>query len=411
MIQQEGNFSTSSLSLGLQRLQQRISTVLIDRVLELSIGERLVAIKNVTRNESVFNERLINTHLPESNLIEMMSQAAHILILEDTAYANRLLYCEKIEHLAFLYQAYPGDQLRIEVELTRVTDQAAFVKALIMVNDNIICEAKLQLKLSLIPSRPQIHPSAFVHPSAVLGKDVVIGPNTHIGEHVIIGDRSILESHILIEKWTKIGEDCHVHCGAVIGGAPQDKKYTGEKSWVLIGDRNQIREYVTINRGTKSGGGVTRLGSDNLLLAYVHIGHDCLLKDKIVISNSTNLAGHVEIDHEVVIGGMTGIHQFTRVGRQCMIGGYSKLVRDIPPFTLCDGNPAQVHGLNLIGLRRAKIAKESISELKEAYKTLYRSDMAPGPAVEKLKQLGLKRVEAKHFVDFCATSSKRGLTH
>ncbi|MEK9657845.1 MAG: acyl-ACP--UDP-N-acetylglucosamine O-acyltransferase [bacterium] len=394
---------------GLQRLKQRFPYLLVDKVVDYQERQRLVAIKNITINEPFFSPELIEKKLSESVLLEIMTQAATLLILEDSEFSSRSIRCDTFNSVTFYRDAFPGDQLRIEVDLLRHKDPKLELQASLFLEGKLLSEATIGLKLGLLPSRPQIHPSAVVHPSAILGKDVVIGPNTYVGQHVIIGDRSVLESHILVEKWTKIGADCHIHFGSVIGGTPQDKKYDGEKSWVYIGDRNQIREYVTINRGTTLGGGVTKMGDDNLILAYVHIGHDCILHNNIVISNSTNMGGHVEINNDVVIGGMTGIHQFLRVGQGAMIGGYSKLVKDIPPYVLCDGNPAQIHGLNVVGLRRKKLASEAISELKEAYKTLYRSDLTLRLALEKLNSQSFTHAEVQRFVDFCSAPSKRGL--
>ena len=403
-------FHSQHSSPALNRLSALVPMLLIDRVLDLQPCSRAVILKNLSRNETFFNPQQLDPALPESTFIEMQLQSAMLLLLSDDLYATRLLSAEKIYDCHFFQRLYPGDQIRLEADLIKVDSDRVDIGIKSFVDGQKVAESKVALTLKALPSRPQIHSTSFVHPSAVLGKDVQIGPNCYIGEEVTIGDRCILEAHIHIDKWTTIGEDCHIHFGSALGGPPQDKRYDGEKAWTHIGDRNQIREYVTINRGTPHGGSVTRMGSDNLILAYVHIGHDCLLENNIIITNGSNIAGHVEIDHSVTIGGMTGIHQFSRIGRYAMIGGYSKLVKDLPPFMLCDGNPAQVHGLNLIGLRRNQVPSKSISELKEIHKILYRQGLSLRRSLDQLRELTPESSEAQHLIEFCLKSSKRSLT-
>lgn len=395
---------------GLQRLKMRVAYCLIDRVLDHNEKKRLVALKNITQNEYFMSKDSFCSYVPESILIDVMSQSAMLLVLEDALLADRLIRIEKIEQVEIKQDVFAGDQLRVESEIKASDDNKIKIESILLVDGSIVCESIFLLRLGSLPSRPQIHSSAVVHPSAVIGKDVVIGANTFIGQDVMIGDRTVLESNIVVEKWTKIGQDCHIHYGSVVGGAPQDKKYAGEQTWLVIGDRNLIREYVTINRGTKvSGKGETRIGNDNLILAYSHVAHDCILEDNVVITNGTALAGHVHIESNAVIGGMTAITQFVRIGQGSMVGAFSKIIKDIPPYTLFDGNPGQVHGLNIVGLRRSNCSSTALNELKKTYKILYRSDKNKKQALDAIANETFHSKEVKNFINFCKIDSKRGL--
>ncbi len=220
--------------------------------------------------------------------------------------------------------------------------------------------------------RGRIHPTAVVHPRAHLHETVSIGPYCVIGEHVRIGPGTTVGAHVVIEGWTEIGEGNQIYPGAVIGMEPQDLKYSGAPSRVMIGNHNRIREYVTINRATQEGE-ATVVGDQNLLMAYVHIAHNCVIEDQAVITNSVNLAGHVTIESKARVGGMVGIHQFTHIGQLAMVGGMSRIDRDVPPFMMVEGHPGRVRGLNLVGLRRANSTDMTLSQLKEAYRLLYQS--------------------------------------
>ncbi len=220
----------------------------------------------------------------------------------------------------------------------------------------------------------RIHPSAVIEPSAELAEDVVVGPFCVIGARVRIGAGTQLAAHVCIDGDTTIGEQCRIMQGVVLGTPPQDTKFQGERSYVEIGDRNILREYVTIHRATGEGN-VTRLGSDNMLMAYSHIGHNCRIGNRVTMANQVAISGHCVIEDRVVLGGMLGIHQFVRIGRMAMVGGFSKVVTDVPPFMMADGRPAQVMGLNVLGLRRAEVPPPVRAGLKVAYRLLYRSGM------------------------------------
>ncbi len=218
-----------------------------------------------------------------------------------------------------------------------------------------------------------IHPTAIIEDGAKIGKDVEVGPYSFIGKDVIIGDGTKISSHVRIEGITTIGKENQIFSHAVIGSIPQDLKYHGERVELIIGDRNRIREFTLINPGTEGGGYVTRIGNDNLLMGYVHVAHDCIIGNRCILANAATLAGHVELGDGVVIGGLTPVHQFVKIGDLAMIAGASALSQDVPPYCLAEGNRASLRGLNLTGLRRHLPNKEDIDALKSAYKKLFLS--------------------------------------
>lgn len=230
---------------------------------------------------------------------------------------------------------------------------------------------------------PNIHPTAIVHQSAKIGHDVSVGPFTIIGPDVVIGPECNISSSVVIEGRTTIGRNNNIYSGAVIGTPPQDLKYDDEVTYVEIGDNNVIREYVTINLAT-SATGVTRVGSNCLLMAYVHVAHDCFLGDNVILANAVNLAGHVRVEDFVIIGGMTPVHQFVRVGQHAFIGGGSRLAQDVPPFFTVAGNPTSVVGLNSVGLKRRGFSDKQLANIKKAYKLIYRSKLNVSQAVERV---------------------------
>jgi UDP-N-acetylglucosamine acyltransferase len=231
----------------------------------------------------------------------------------------------------------------------------------------------------------RIHPSAIIHPSAYLAENVTVGPYCVIGPDVQIGDGTCLEAHVVIESGCRIGRNCHISPGAVLGGPPQDHKYKGEPSHLVIGDNNIIREYVTLHRAVGEGMS-TRIGNDNMFMAYAHAGHNCEIGDGNTISSYCGLSGHVTVESNVVIGGMVGVHQFCRIGKLAMVGGVSKVNQDIPPFMMADGVPARVLDLNKIGLKRQGIPPSIRATLRQAYKLLYRSNLNLSQAMERIEE-------------------------
>jgi UDP-N-acetylglucosamine acyltransferase len=244
-----------------------------------------------------------------------------------------------------------------------------------------------------------IHETAIVHPNAELGAGVQVGPFSLVGPDVKIGDRTIIESHVVVDQWTTVGEDCRICTGATLGGKPQDNKFNGEVSYLTIGDRNIIREYVSIHRATgdeKS----TVIGCDNMLMAYCHVGHNCELGNGIMMANMVGISGHVIVEDKAVFGGMVGVHQFVRIGKLAMVGGYSKVVQDIPPFMIADGRPSKVYDLNVIGLRRSGVPAKVRSEIRQAYKLIYRSNMNFSQAIETIEEEIEPSAERDYLLEF-----------
>jgi UDP-N-acetylglucosamine acyltransferase len=256
-------------------------------------------------------------------------------------------------------------------------------------------------------AKDKIHRTACIHPKAKLDKGVCIGPYSVIGEHVSIGTDTIVGNSCFIGGHTQIGKRCQIFTGASIGSAPQDLKYKGEPTEVMIGDDNIIREYVTVNLGTKETG-KTVIGNHNLLMAYTHVAHDCVLYDDIVVANAGTLAGHVTVEEKAIVGGMTGIHQFSRVGKLAIIGGCSKVIQDIPPYSMVDGHPAKVYGVNSIGLKRADIPSTSTANLKAAFKILFKMRLSTSTALKRIKKEIPQDPYIAYLIEF-VKNSKRGV--
>jgi UDP-N-acetylglucosamine acyltransferase len=254
-----------------------------------------------------------------------------------------------------------------------------------------------------------IHPTAIIDKKAKLADNIEVGPYTIIGPDVTIGNLVKIGANVGIEGRTTIGDNCQIFHGAVIGSAPQDLKYKGEKSFLNIGNNNIIREYTTMNPGTNEGG-VTSIGNGNLFMAYSHVAHDCTVGSNCVIANLGTLAGHVTVEDKVIIGGLAAVHQFVRVGKMAIIGGCSKAVKDIPPFSTCDGNPTRVYSLNYLGLKRAGVNKDVQIALKKAFRILFHSGLSQKNAVNKVKEgVDCRIKEIEYLLNF-VTSSKRGLS-
>lgn len=254
----------------------------------------------------------------------------------------------------------------------------------------------------------KIHQTALIHPNAQIGDNVEIGPYAVIGENVTIKEGTKIYPHVVIDGWTTIGKDCSIFPGASIGSPPQDLKFKDEKSYVIIGDGTTIRECATVNRPVGEGE-TTRLGNEVFMMAYAHVAHNCIVGDHVIMANAATLAGHVEVGNRVVIGGLAGVHQFVHIGDLVMIGGLTKITQDIPPYLLVDGNPAEVHGINRIGLMRNGFSEESRKEIKKIYKLLYRSNLNMTQALLELKEMKPTSAVEK-FLDFLGERSRRGIT-
>ena len=251
-----------------------------------------------------------------------------------------------------------------------------------------------------------IHPTAIIENGASIGNNVTIGPFVTISSEVTIGNNNIIDAHANIAGKTTIGNDNHIFSHAVVGSIPQDLKFNGEDVELIIGNNNKIREFTLINPGTIGGGSITKIGNNNLLMAYVHLGHDVIMGNNCILANGATLAGHVELGNHVVIGGLTPIHQFVKIGDFAMVAGASALSQDIPPFCMAEGNRATLRGLNLTGLRR-QLERDEINALKTAYKELFESGKALQESAEELLK-NSPSDNVKKLVEFI-TTSKRGI--
>ena len=253
-----------------------------------------------------------------------------------------------------------------------------------------------------------IHPTAIVDPNAKIGENVKIGPYSIIGPEVIIGNGTVIESHVVIEGETIIGENNYIFSFVSIGKVPQDLKFNGEKTRVVIGDNNKIREFVTIHRGTTDKY-ETRIGKDTLVMAYVHIAHDCIIGDHCVLANAATFAGHVEVEDWAVVGGLTAVHQFTRVGRHAMIGGCSAVNQDVVPYMLSEGNKARAVYINIVGIKRRGFSEEQIKTLREVYKIIFKKKLKLEEALQILEKNYKDNGDVVKLVEFIR-KSKRGIT-
>ncbi len=255
----------------------------------------------------------------------------------------------------------------------------------------------------------KIHATAVIHPDAMLADNVEVGPYAVIGESATIAAGTTIGSHVVIEGRTEIGEDCRISPFVSIGAPPQHLRYQGEDTMVKIGRNNTLREFVTVNRATEFGGGVTKIGDNNLLMAYVHVAHDCLLGNDILMANAATLAGHISIGDHAILGGLVGVHQYVRIGRFSMVGGCSALGQDVPPFVRAAGGyRAHLIGLNSLGLSRNGFSSDRIQRLKAAYKTLFRSDLKQAEAIAALETSTQESADVSELVQFIK-ATKRGI--
>lgn len=250
-----------------------------------------------------------------------------------------------------------------------------------------------------------IHSTAVVHPDAKIGQGVIIGPGAVIGENVSIGDGTKIGANVVVGGWTTIGQRCELYPGSAVGLEPQDLKFKGEKSFCNIGDETVIRECVTISRATGEGE-ETRIGNNCLFQACTHVAHNCIVGNNVIMSNCAGLAGHVIVEDRVVIGGIAGIHQFVKIGRNAMVGGMAKVVQDIPPYVIADGQPARVIGLNFVGLSRAGISEEVRHDLKQAFRIIYRSGFSLSRAIEEMEMQLNSSVEIENLLRFLRNADR-----
>jgi UDP-N-acetylglucosamine acyltransferase len=253
-----------------------------------------------------------------------------------------------------------------------------------------------------------IHPTAIVHPGAVLEADVEVGPYAVIGEHVKLGRGTRIGASAVVDGWTEIGENNQIFHLTSVGAIPQDLKYKGEETYLKIGDGNIIREFATIHLGTVTGDGETTIGNNNLFMAYCHVAHDCHIGNHVIMANGSTLAGHVTVEDFAILGGLSAVHQFTRVGESSMLSGGAMVGQDVLPFTVASGNRATSAGLNTVGLKRRGLSSEIISNIKKAYRIIIRSGLLLDEALRKVRSEVPLSPEIEHLIAF-AEKSERGL--
>jgi UDP-N-acetylglucosamine acyltransferase len=252
-----------------------------------------------------------------------------------------------------------------------------------------------------------IHPLAVVDACAQLGNEVCVGPFCVVGPHVVLGDGVTLKSHVVVDGYTTIGKGTVVWPGAVIGAKPQDLKYKGEKTFVFIGENCEIREYVTVNAACGDGQAVF-VGNNCLIMAYCHVAHNSTVGNRVILANGATLAGYVTVEDAAIVGGLSAVHQFARIGRHAMVGGMSRVTHDVPPYTIGAGSPYRLGGLNIVGLKRHGILLQTRIALAKAFKLLYRSGLPLEEALNEIEEHVDRLPEVQHWLDFCR-SSKRGL--
>jgi UDP-N-acetylglucosamine acyltransferase len=403
-----------NISDSIDRLCYRYPSALVDAVTEHEPGKRLVAVKNVTVNEDFFQGHFPGTPLmPGVLMIETLAQVATLLLVHGAdGKPSGHAYLRGVDDAKFRRQVVPGDRLRLEVTLGARRSKLARAHAVASIGDAVVAEAELVMALvsdHAPRGRPDvaIDPTAIVHEGARIGAGSVVGPHAIIGEHVRIGRDCHIGASSVVDGWTEIGDGNRIFPFASIGLIPQDLKFRGEKTTLVIGHRNVFREFVTIHRGTAGGGGTTDIGDNNVFMAYAHVAHDCHIGHFTIFGNAATLGGHVTVEDYATISAFSGVHQFCRVGQHAFIGGYSVVTKDALPYAKTVGNRARIYGINTIGLERRKFSKDSINQLRKAFRYLLHSNTSRALAqIDRDPSLGCAEVQyLLHFI----RSSSRGV--
>jgi UDP-N-acetylglucosamine acyltransferase len=390
----------------LDRVYYRYPSVLIDAVGEHEPGARLTAFKNLTINEDFFPGHFPGSPvMPAVLTIEALTQVAAVLILEqDDVSPTSHVWLRGVNNAKFRRQVLPGDRLTLQVSLLRRRSTLAKAEAIAYVAGQRVAEAELLLAIE--PGAAYVDPTAQVHPAARIGQGTIIGANCTIGPEVTIGSRCRIDPSVAIDGWTEIGDETHIFPMASIGLAPQDLKYRGERTRLTIGRRNTIREFATINRGTAGGGGQTSIGDQNLLMAYVHVAHDCHVGSHTIFGPHATLGGHVTVEDYANISAGSAVHQFCRVGKYGFIGGYSVVTKDALPFGRTIGSrPARIFGVNSVGLVRRGFNADTINQLKHAYRYLVQANTTHALAQIEADST-LSSAEVRYLVNFIRTSQR-----
>lgn len=389
----------------LDRVSYRYPARMIDALEAHEPGMRLVAFKNVSVSEDYFQGHFPHTPLmPAVLMVEALTQAAGVLMLERAAQPHARVWLRGVNNAKFRRQVTPGDRLRLEVSLGRCRSQLGLVQATAYIGENIVAEAELVLAIDT--RHALVDPTASVHPHAVIGAGTVVEANATIGPNVTIGRNCRIGASAVIDGLTTIGDETQIYPMASIGLAPQDLKYKGEPTRLTIGQRNVFREFVTINRGTAGGGGETRIGDDNLFMAYVHVAHDCHVGSQTIFGPHATLGGHVAVEDFANISAGSAVHQFCRIGQHGFVGGYSVVTKDALPFGRTVGSrPARIFGVNTIGLARRGVTMDTIAQLRRAYRYLLQSKLNTSRALKQIENDSLLTApEIRYLVEFIRTS-------
>jgi UDP-N-acetylglucosamine acyltransferase len=399
------------ISIDIPRLVRQLPTqypfVLVDRVVDFDPHTGLTAVKNVSAAEEYFEGHFPGAPvMPGVLIMESLAQSAGIWLLQTAPDPSRMeVHVVGIDDAKFRRPVVPGDRLLLEVRLLHRRGALVRVSGDVRVGEQRVAEARLLLQVhELEPVR--IDPSARIAPGAWLGPGVCVGPYAVVGPHVRIGAGTVLESHTVVQGHTSIGERNHLFPFCSVGQVPQDLKYRGEVSTLEIGDRNVLREYVTVHVGTSGGGGVTRIGSDNLFMAHAHVAHDCQVGSHTIFANGATLAGHVEVADHATIGAFSGVHQFCRVGTHAFLGGYTVATKDVLPFSKTVGNRARIYGANSVGLARRGFSPEAIAAVRRAFRVLLVSRLNTQDALVRLEAEGPLTSEVQAMVEFIRTSQR-----
>lgn len=413
--------------LPIELLPHKYPFLLIDRVVEVEPGKRIVALKNISRNEPQFSGHFPDRPImPGVLLCESMAQAGGMLVHGtvnesfdlDRAVQELFLVLTTLEHVRFRRQVVPGDQVRVEVELVRKHRPLWKLKGRATVEGQLCAQAEfsaVEIDPDNAPGRPdrkasvEIHETAVVAKGAELESGVVVGPYSIIGANVNLGPDVRVESHVTIDGHTSIGRGSVISPFASVGSVPQDLKFHGEAGRLVIGERNRIRESATLSIGTEAGGMETTVGDDNLFMNFSHLAHDCKVGSHCVLANGSQIAGHVSLEDRVIVSGLAAIAQFIRVGESAFLGGGAMVVKDIPPFCLASGDRARLVGLNVVGLERRGFAADEVSALKQAYRILFRSKRVLKEAMVEVRQDMSAWPRAMQLVEF-VEACERGVT-
>ncbi len=393
-----------------RKLPTRYPFVLVDQITHFDAATGLRALKTVTGAEEFFEGHFPGAPvMPGVLLMESLSQAAGIWLLQSTDPTRSEVLVVGIDDAKFRKPVTPGDRLDLEISLIHRRGNLFRMKGEIRVGEQRVAEARLLLSVSHLRP-PQIHETAIVAEGAKLGPDVEIGPYAVIGAAVSLGRKTVVLAHAVIDGDTHLGEENRVYPFASIGLAPQDMKFGGEKTRVRIGNRNVFREGVTVHRGTAGGGGLTEIGSDNLFMAQSHVAHDCHVGSHTVFANAATLAGHVEVSDYATVGAFSAVHQFCRVGPYAFMGGFTVATMDVLPYSKTVGNRACLFGPNTLGLKRRGFAPEAVAAIRRAYRVLMQSGLPATEALARIEaEIGLgDRDEIRLLVEFIRTA-KRGV--